>query len=106
MNFGGQNFQSSVVCVSNGRITVNGTSVEDFGAGSGSIKVEIHGDVDRIESDAPVEVHGAVKNIDCSGGCVVHGDVSGNIKCAGSVSCGNVGGSLNVAGSVSMRKRI
>ena len=92
----------SNVVINNGRIVVDGKTIQEYN--SGDIKVVIEGDVNKIDYGGSVEVHGNSGSIDCGASCEVSGDVKGDINAGGSVICGNVSGDIDAGGSVRCRR--
>ena len=75
----------SNVIINNGRIIVDGKTIQEYS--SGDIKVVIEGDINNIDCGGSVEVHGNSGSINCGGSCEVSGNVLGDIDAGGSVKC-------------------
>ena len=87
------------ISVSNGKIKVDGVTIEE--GLTGTVKVQFEGDLANLEcADAKINgnIHGNVNAADLK--C---GDVGGNVNAA-DVKCGNVAGRVNAA-EVRMRKK-
>lgn len=83
------------------KVFINRKEVDDISKiESRVIKIEINGNIEKLETSGSVTVKGNIGNIDCGGSCNVGGDVNGNINAGGSVRCKNVSGDINCGGSV------
>lgn len=90
------------ISIQNGKITVDGRSLEcDM---TGDIHVVVNGDINQLTCSGSVEVNGNCGSVDCAGSCTVSGDVNGSIDATGSVTCGTVYGNIDAAGSVRCRR--
>ena len=96
------NCSGSNISIQNGKVIVDGVVIQDNIAYD--IKVEVYGDVNKLDCAGSVEVHGNCGSIDCSGSCKVDGNVNGNIDASGSVTCGNVAGDIDCSGSIRCRR--
>ena len=87
------------VSITNGTVTVDGSTVATNIFSDGDARIIWEGDLVSLKTDASVtceNVHGDVSvkgSLHCK-------DVQGSVSASGSVRCGKVGGSLNASGSV------
>src|SRR3989338_8362514 len=72
---------SGDICVSNGRVIVDGKHI-------------------RVGDISNVRIEGNINNLQVTGNAEVHGNVGGDIDAGGSVTCGDVEGSIDAGGSV------
>lgn len=86
------------VTIINGRVIINGRTVEEGLSEVVTLKVE--GDLVALRVDGPVELTGNVHGPVSAGGSVECGDVGGSVQAGGSVRCGAVRGGVMAAGSV------
>ena len=92
--------QNGNISIHNGKVSLDGKTIT-IGEGK---EINIHGTINRIDTDGNVAVSGNVTgNIDC-GGSVNCFDVHGDIDAGGSVVATNVTGSINAGGSVVIKK--
>lgn len=89
---------SGDIAIKDGKIIVNGVTVEECSKKSKCCIVE--GNVTSLDCDGSVEVRGNTGSIDCGGSCNVTGNVEGNVDAGGSVNCKNVCGNIDAGGSV------
>lgn len=91
----GREFTGGNISIVNGKVTVDGV-VQD-GQLVGDVKIDIHGDVERLEAGAGnVTVSGACGQVSTMSGNIECGNVSGNVKTmSGDVTCGTVGGGVS-----------
>ena len=93
------------LCISNGRITVNGKDYTP--ADTKNITIEIVGDVDKISVDScnTLKVTGNAGKVETMTGDVECGDVTGSVETmSGDVTCGKIGGHVKtMSGNVNTR---
>lgn len=93
------------LCISNGRVTINGKDVTPGDAKT--ITIEIVGDVNKISVDAcsSVKVTGSAGKVQTMSGDVECGDVTGSVETmSGDVTCKSIGGSVKtMSGEVTTR---
>lgn len=84
-----------------GKVIVDG---KDVTPDTRDIRIEVHGDVERVDIDAcnTIHVNGAVGELTTTSGDVTCGEVQGNVHTtSGDVRCKDVGGSVQtVSGDV------
>jgi hypothetical protein len=88
------------------RISINGLVIESDGLNIvvRNGKVTVDGKSIEIKDDKrDVYITGNVGSVECDGSCDVKGNVGGNVDAGGSVECGDVGGSVDAGGSVTAR---
>jgi len=79
----GKDFVGRNITIRNGRVTIDGVTVE--GTVNGVVEIRVtEGKIDNLTTDAEVNC----------------GDVTGNVKAGMSVTCGNVGGTVDAGMSV------
>ena len=89
------------VSIVNGRIIIDGVSCDDFTNGledKQHIKIEIHGDVQFLESKGAedVTVNGKVNMVKTMSGDVHCNTIEGNVSTmSGDVYCGNIAGDVS-----------
>jgi hypothetical protein len=89
----GREFRGSNVSISNGKVTIDGV-IQD-GELSGTINVEVHGDVQVLENQAGNITAHNVGEISTGSGDIKCGYVEGNIRTgSGDVVCGDVNGNI------------
>ncbi len=90
----------SSISIINGKVTVNGKTVEE--GLSGIVNIRWEGPAASITTDSSIEcgeVHGNVK----AGNSVTCGAVGGNVKAGNSVACGDVRGDVEAGNNVTRR---
>jgi len=89
------------VQIVNGTVTINGRDMTPDGK---EIRIEVHGDVERLDVDAcnQIRVNGAVSKLSTVSGSVSCGVVGGSVKTtSGAVRCEAITGSVEtVSGAV------
>lgn len=119
INIDGRFFTGTTVTIRNGRVSIDGKSVDGKLTGKVEIRI-VEGQLQNLETDGDVTVEGDILgNVDAgmsvnaknihgdvdAGMSVTCGDVSGNVDSGMSVTCGTVGGDVNSSFGVTMRKR-
>lgn len=95
LQINGREFSGHNIRLDGNKVVVDGV-IQD-GELVGDIKIDIHGDVERLDSGSgDVTISGSCGVVQTMSGDVECGDVSGNIKTmSGDVTCGAVGGRIN-----------
>lgn len=91
----GREFRGKNISITGKKVIVDG--VEQDGELIGDVKIDIHGDVEKIDSGSgSVTVSGSCGTVQTMSGDVECGNVSGNVKTmSGDVTCGSIGGSVS-----------
>lgn len=91
----GREFRGKNLSIVGNKVIVDG--VEQDGELVGDVKIDIHGDVDRIDAGiGSVTVSGNCGTISTMSGNVECGNVSGMVKTmSGDVTCGDVSGGVS-----------
>lgn len=101
---------SQSVSIINGKILIDGKSLEEYEKESGNqvvVNVHVHGDCESIENCDEIHVDGNCGKIRTHNGEVrVGGDVTGSVSTHnGNINCGNVGGDVDTHnGNISYRR--
>tara|TARA_R110002020_G_scaffold470437_1_gene696362 strand:+ start:353 stop:700 length:348 start_codon:yes stop_codon:yes gene_type:complete len=90
----GKTFKGNSVCISNGKVTIDG--VDQDGELVGDINVTVNGDCESIENtNGTVTCESANRVKTTNGKVFIQGSVSGDVDTTnGDVNCGTVGGSV------------
>lgn len=100
----------SNICISNGRVIVDGLDVTpDAKTKNQNITIVVHGNVDHLEASNAysIDIKGAVHgNVETVSGDVQCGDIQGSVRTvSGDVRSGTVGGSVEtLSGDISCQK--
>ena len=101
----GEIYLGNSITVKNGKVIVDG---KDFTPNSKDIKIEVKGDIDRLDvgSCKSLKVNGNINNVSTQSGDVSCGHVSGNVSTmSGDVDCMNVGKSVStMSGDIKYKK--
>lgn len=104
-NVVGGNIIGGDLCITNGRVTINGKDVTP--ADTKNITIEVLGNVHKISVDAcnSVTVTGSAGAVKTMSGDVECGDVTGSVETmSGDVTCKSVGGGVKtMSGDVTTR---
>ena len=96
------------VCISNGKVTIDGVDVEDLDAiDEKVINIVIEGNVENLHTDdADITVNGSVHMASTKNGNITCGDVIGDVETKnGNVMCGIVGGDVTTKNGNIMKGR-
>lgn len=90
----GATFSGGSITIQNGVVTVDGVDQDITFAAGQTIKVEVSGDVDTLETKSgDVTVNGAVGRVKTQSGDVRCGDVNGDAETmSGDITCKKIGG--------------
>ena len=92
--------EGNSVVVQNGKIIVDGKTINDEDVGS--VNIVVNGNVEEVHCDCgSVKVLGSAITVECGGSCEIGGNVDGNVSAGGSVRCwGKGNGNIIAGGSV------